>query len=246
MTINPDRRVYLSPEGWEHEVAPIMKFRLTYRGPILPSQPGNPSSDSPKQQSLSEHKMEIRKAFHRQLKRLWSVHPTLSNLQYCKNCGIENRHVSEHLGTGIEGHDLAFVKDYLANQFPLNEYRFAPIACRDFGVLCQVEILFLRHGDPSGTVRGGDLDNRVKTVIDALSKPTQVNQLSQKYANPEDGETPFFTVMEDDSLVSSLTVTSDTLLEEFEYPDANGRDAMLVIAIDIRPYMPTHFNLAFA
>ncbi len=223
-----------------------MKFRLTYRGVVKPSQPGNNNETDRQQVSLADHKMEIRKVFHRQLRKLWDTHPTLSNLQYCEDCGIKNQHVSEHLGTGLDEHSLAPVKDHLASKFSLDDYKFVPIACKDFNVLCQIDILFLRHGEPNGIVKGGDLDNRVKTVIDALSKPTQTNQLGCKYQTPVDGEDPFFTVMEDDSLVSSLTVTSDTLLEEFETPDQDGRDAMLVISVDIRPYMPTHFNLAFA
>ncbi len=222
-----------------------MKFRLTYRGPVKPSQDRKPDTCSEKQVTLAEHKMEIRTVFHRQLKKLWDNHPTLSNLQYCKFCEMNHNHVSKHFESGLDEHELVDVKDHLADKFKLGKYSFVPIACKDFSVLCQIEILFLRHGNPSGTLKGGDLDNRVKTVIDALSKPTQTNQLCGKYHTPADDECPFFTVMEDDFLVSSLTVTSDTLLEEFEKPDRDERDAMIVISVDIRPYMPTQFNLAF-
>jgi len=45
-----------------------MKFRLTYEGRLQgPSRSG----------SRVDHKHEIRKAFHPQLKRLWKTHPAL-------------------------------------------------------------------------------------------------------------------------------------------------------------------------
>jgi hypothetical protein len=186
--------------------------------------------------------MAIRRVFHRQLKALWEVHPTLSRLMYCQNCGIQNNHIAEHLGTGIDGHELAHVKDYISKRFKHNGFNFCPLACEEFSLSCTLDILFLRHGTPSGTISGGDLDNRVKTLIDALSKPSAMSAND----TPQEGEDPLFTLLQDDNQVSALTVQSDTLLEQFSDPDPHQRDAIVVIAVELRPYMPTHFNLAFA
>jgi hypothetical protein len=242
VTADPNRRVYLSPEGWEDKVSPIMKFRLTYRGVVRPSQPHGNGELSDKQQSLAEHKMQIRRVFHRQLAKLWREHPTLSGLMYCKGCGVQNKHIAAHLGTGIDGHDLAHISDYIAEKFPRSGFNFCPISCEEFALSCSLEILFLRQGVPYGTLIGGDLDNRIKTVIDALSIPTAL----PSGFTPTKDENVFYCLLDDDNQVSSLSVTSDTLLEEFDSPDEHGRDAMLVIGVELRPYMPTHFNLAFA
>ena len=70
MLVRPRSIVLLSgPEGSPQSEA-IMRFRLSYEGPLRPSQ-RDPIRDAA--DPLSSHKQDIRKVFHGQLKRLWTV-----------------------------------------------------------------------------------------------------------------------------------------------------------------------------
>lgn len=106
-------------------------------------------------------------------------------------------------------------------------------------------MLFLRRDIPGSALQSGDIDNRVKTLIDALRKPTNANELRGN-ENPKDGETPFFCLLEDDKLISHFAVETDTLLDEIQPGDEDKRKARVVITVEIRPYVPTFFNLAFS
>jgi hypothetical protein len=59
--------------------------------------------------------------------------------------------------------------------------------------------------------QGGDIDNRLKTLLDSLQVP-KLDQLASSDV-PRPDETPFFyCLVEDDNLITSLSVTTDRLL----------------------------------
>ena len=66
-----------------------------------------------------------------------------------------------------------------------------------------------------------------------------------KCTDPSDDEKPFFCLLEDDSLISNLSVETDTLLQPTGEA-YNANDARLVLTIKTRILMPTNFNSAFA
>ena len=71
-------------------------------------------------------------------------------------------------------------------------YNFVPLVTRDLELLCSIEILFLRFGDPGGVInRVGDLDNRLKTLFDALTMPRDAVQLGP-FLVPGMDENPYF------------------------------------------------------
>jgi hypothetical protein len=82
--------------------------------------------------------------------------------------------------------------------------------------------------EPPGRVlsQGGDIDNQLKTLLDALSMPRHVESLP-KGTIPSDDERPFFCLMEDDCLVSSLSVRTEQLLEPLA--DKGEVDAMIAV-----------------
>jgi hypothetical protein len=74
--------------------------------------------------------------------------------------------------------DPKYSIDALAILFSMFGYRFVPLVTLDLELLCNIEILFLRFGNPGGVInRVGDIDNRLKTLFDALSMPRDANQL---------------------------------------------------------------------
>jgi hypothetical protein len=138
------------------------------------------------------------------------------------------------------------LREYVAGLYHEYGYRFVPLVREDWSLLCSLEILFLRRDGPGdlGVISAGDIDNRVKTVIDALRRPRNQTELVKDDINPREGEDPFFVLLEDDKQVSRLVVEADTLLVPPE--SANPSGAQLVITVEIRPYYVTVFNLSFA
>ena len=90
--------------------------------------------------------------------------------------------------------------DLLADRFRAGDFRFVPFVTRELELLCSLDILWLRPDRPGAVIQSGDLDNRLKTLFDALKAPTDVGELGG--ATPQDGEVPFYTLLEDDRLVT--------------------------------------------
>ena len=105
-----------------------------------------------------------------------------------------------------------------------------------------LRILFLRRDIPGSLISAGDLDNRIKTLIDTLRRPLNANDLRGN-ETPAGDEDPFYCLLEDDKLVSHLEVETDTLLDA---PSGDMRQARLVITVELKPYDVTMLNLSFA
>lgn len=132
-----------------------------------------------------------------------------------------------------------------ANIYRENGYRFVPLVREEFSLFCSLDILFLRRDFPAGVVSAGDLDNRIKTLIDALRKPQNANELRGN-ETPADGEDPFFCLLEDDDLVTGLSVQTDMLLDPPKNDSSGQGDVKLVISVELKPHHVTMFNLSFA
>jgi len=109
-------------------------------------------------------------------------------------------------------------------------------------LLCAIHILFLRLDEPGAVLSSGDLDNRLKTIFDALRLPR--DKVEAGGYDPDEDEDPFFCLLEDDSLINHASVEADTLLQPTgEVLDRN--DSRLVITVKLTPYRVTMDNLAF-
>jgi hypothetical protein len=108
-------------------------------------------------------------------------------------------------------------------------------------LLCGLDVLFLRPDKPGG-LWAGDIDNRIKTLIDALRIPTANEMYVER--RPEQDEQPFFCLLEDDKLVTKLSIETDQLLE-FDGPNSNLNQVRLVVTVNIRPYQMHMGNLEF-
>lgn len=216
----PQRRIL----RWDSDLDPeesTMEFRLTYGGPLMGASRGN---------TRAEHKHSIRKVFHRQLKRYWDFHPYLSTA-----------HLS-HRRLGQVQPKIKLV-DHLAQQYERCGYNFVPLARHELTLVCAVQILFLRPAMPGEVIRSGDLDNRLKTIFDALRVPANRSELGG-YSAPEDDERPFYCLLDDDKTISHASIETDTLLEPTS-PDADDNDARLVISVRLRPFDVGWDNISF-
>jgi hypothetical protein len=99
----------------------------------------------------------------------------------------------------------------MASNFARCGFRFMPIIRESVGLYCKIHILFLRRDHPGNLViSGGDIDNRIKVLFDGLRMPQVCSELDG--AIPEPDEDPFFCLLQDDSLITEVQVTTDRLL----------------------------------
>ncbi len=117
---------------------------------------------------------------------------------------------------------------------------------RSYSLLVGLEVLFLRPDPPGGIIRSADIDNRLKTLFDALRMPSGASELGGY--DPAEGEDPFFVLLEDDSLLSHIAIETDTLLEPTESSGGEflANHARLVMTVSLKPYFQTVSNLHFA
>lgn len=219
-----------------------MRFRLIYEGELKSNQ-RDPIGNQ--HDRLAEHKQSIRKVFHRQLKHLWETNWFLSSCRvFPGDYGLDRLAGDEPLALDESGR-MPLV-DAVACKHRQDSYRFVPLVRKDWRLMCSLQILFLRHDPPGSVVHAGDLDNRIKTLVDALRRPEGASELRGNEI-PAEGEDPFFCLLEDDSLVSGLAVESDRLLEPPKgRKDEHRREVHVVVTADVRPIDVTNFNLSFA
>jgi hypothetical protein len=108
-----------------------------------------------------------------------------------------------------------------------------------YALHCGLEILFLRKEQPGKVYQGGDLDGRIKTIIDSLTMPQHSEQVTERTSTKAD---PVYCLMEDDSLVSGVHVESERLLTD----QSHAKDYVkLVIEVDVRVRQATIYNQSF-
>lgn len=200
-----------------------MEFRLTYEGLLFATQrdPVDQQADP-----RATHKRDLRKVFHTQLKRLWDVNPYLK-YGYPVTFDWQSNPTS-----GVtHGGNLA---DWLAPNYQRGAYQCVPLVRKELGLICSLKILFLRPDPPGSVLRSGDIDNRLKTLFDSLRLPSGVQEL-RGYDRPADDERPFYVLLEDDSLITHVSVETDVLLQPTSSRfDVN--DTRLIISVRLRPY----------
>ena len=155
--------------------------------------------------SRADEKRTIRKALHPQLRELWSQDQRLHFISL--NDHIHQDHIRVNHG----------------------EWSFIPLVCSYLGIVCSLNILFLRRESPGSLVRtGGDLDNRLKVLLDALRMPQTTQEIGS--APPAADETPLYCLLEDDALITELKVTTDRLLVPC-LPPQRAADVKLIIHV---------------
>ncbi len=116
--------------------------------------------------------------------------------------------------------------------------RFLPLISRPHVLECRLDVGMLRREAPGAIIRdGGDLDNRLKTLFDALRMPLEASEVPAGC-----GRDDVFCLLEDDSLISHVSVTADRLLEPPE-PGHENADVDLRIRVEVRSTEPIWGNL---
>ena len=227
---------YYEPEESEWK----MEFRLVYKG-RLPAEKCEDRSITGTPIGRAKDKHWLRKQFHPQLRELWNRHPDLLEQSRRRFKVITTpSHQISYPGPNVEQIIVAYPNDknaktwleHLAdNHVRCNGNRFVPLVREEGGFTCALEILFLRRDEPGGVITsGGDIDNRIKVLFDGLTMPAEVKQLGG-YPIEAD-EDPFFCLLENDKLVTGVSVTTDRLLVPLE-SEEHINDVELIIHVTV-------------
>ena len=162
----------------------------------------------PSPKANAAHKHHIRQHFHLQMKKLWKDED--SPLRYYSR------------------------KPDRAEAFrQVGLFQFAPLVSRQNNLLAELDITLLRPEAPGGIVQhGGDIDNRLKTLFDAMAVPSQQQALPPD-AKPDEEERPFFCVLDDDRLITKLAIHTERLWEVVALP---YEVELMVLVQPIRKY----------
>jgi hypothetical protein len=199
-----------------------MQFHLVYAGNLLKS-------------GRSGHvweKHQVRRYLHPQLKKLWETNPLLSFY-------AEPSHFDRHGRNVVVEHHKQTQVENIAKHFE----GYVPLVMADFGMVCELEILFLRAEPPGNVLQrggcgGGDLDNRMKVLFDGLCMPErgQVKLRTEDTPDPS----PMYVLVEDDSLITSLKVTADRFLAAASDADpSDPAEACVIVSVKVKVADPT-------
>lgn len=201
-----------------------MDLVLYYRGPL------HANGDA-------TEKHRIREYFHRQLKTLWAIPPFARDYAFAADPNPSDP------GAGASFPEKAEI--LRMGQFPsliktVGGNHFLPLVSQRLCAVAEVDLTLLRP-EPAGHIvaRGGDIDNRIKTLLDSLKIP-DANQ-----ARPEilgSLEQPFHCLLEDDNLITRLSVRTEHLLE----PVASQSEVILILHVKTRRTLETIHNYLIA
>lgn len=202
-----------------------MHCRLIVRGALPPDKRGT-----------TDVKHRIRRELHPQLRNFWQQHPALRDHFNSPSSDMLRLKAlaARKLRPGGQSPDVPPAQSRLeeiATEFTRWGYRFAPLVREAAHMACSLDILILRRDEPHRVFSGmGDLDNRVKVLLDGLRMPRQSGELDEQ--QPSADEDPFFCLLEDDKLIYDFTVTTDRLLVPPE-PNEAHRDVVAVIGVKV-------------
>ena len=206
----------------------IMKFTLTYDGDLR-------ANGKPRQ------KWEIRKHLRPQIEELWRITPVLQVLNRFPWASLSQGFYEVEVHHSVLGQ--ARQKPAYGEWIPLcdeitrGNRRFFPLIRNSLGLRCTLKIIFLRKEEPGGVYQGGDMDNRLKTLFDALSIPNP-DQIIDDLTMDD----PIYCLLEDDSLISGISIETHRLLSA---PASSQHQVRLIIEVDIKVVQPRSYNHRF-
>ena len=207
-----------------------MQFTLHYRGDLRASRSGRGGS-------RLDDKWKIRRQIHPQLKGLWEHHQVLNSIQpdtIIPGDGGSFMTFNVHHSQPEPPSDLGPNTIDLIAPITVAGKSFVPLVRESMALVCDLDILFLRKGEPGKLIsQGGDIDNRIKTLLDGLRMPTNAAEIGRRPVNR-----PMYCLLEDDSLITGLNVQTDRLLD-YKATSVHAVQLIIkvkVIVIHVRPY----------
>jgi hypothetical protein len=122
-----------------------------------------------------------------------------------------------------------------------NNVLFAPLVTQKNHLACELSIALLRQQPPGQLLgEGGDIDNRLKTLLDALRMPSKL-EAQQAHIDTRPDDDPIHCLLQDDSLVTKVSVETDRLLR----PADDRFDLVAIIQVRVLVTTATMANIGF-
>jgi hypothetical protein len=196
-----------------------MKFHLSFEGSL-------PSSGSSDPQKPRPAKLKaiwaIREVVNLQLLHLVKTHPAFSGRSSASRVLVHE----------------------LIPPIVVDGYRFFAIARARLSVKCSLKIdLLVNHAPGSIVTKKGDLDNRLKTLLDGLRIPTSQQEIRTFTSQKMLEENDYICLLEDDVLITALQIE---MVRNFAVlPDLGEDHVKANIAVTIEPSESSVLNEAF-
>jgi hypothetical protein len=213
-----------------------MRFTLTYDGPLRSKTRAKPADKS-----------AMRAALHPQLERLWQTSPVLQTVLANRTypMGSTSFRLEKHHSEGLTAQPrttaiggLATNNMDLCQPVQVGKALFIPLVRESLSLKCALSVLVLRPVPPGGVLDSGDIDNRLKTLFDALSMPDE----QQEKSCPTVTEGPTYTLLQNDRDVVSLEIETKQLLT---HPDSETEFVRLIIDVETRIMHARTYNQPF-
>ncbi|MDR2412798.1 MAG: hypothetical protein LBD50_01130 [Rickettsiales bacterium] len=169
----------------------------------------------------AQHIADIRMQFHPQLKKLLEHSPWDNLTKYMMPGATKSPIITKHIG-GID---------------------YNPIITPSLKLIAELDIQML-HPEIVGVARS-DIDNRVKTILDGLRCPQNNHEIGE---NTPRNMGPICTLLDDDHLVTKLSVNTSHLLSTHMFPEDRGRindPIFMMIDVNVRVAEGNLENLPF-
>ncbi|MEU3457641.1 hypothetical protein ABZ671_29160 [Micromonospora sp. NPDC006766] len=135
-----------------------------------------------------------------------------------------------NLRTAFHSQILAQVRSRLAEKTvkavtsTIGGHAFVSVVHQNLRTAVELDVLLLT---PQERRQVGDTDNRLKTLIDGLTRPANLEQM-RDYVPPDDGG-PLYCLMDNDALVNRLSVDS----RRWFVPNVTDTDALVLVTASI-------------
>lgn len=193
-----------------------MRFPLSYDGPL----PSTGNSSSRRRIAKLPHIWAIRNQVHDQIDRVYNTHPALNAVNTSQS-------------------RAAIV--LLNNPLLVDGHKFFPIARTELHLRCELDVeLHVNHDLASIVSNAGDLDNRIKTLLDALRMPATAQEV-QGYMPPT--ITEYCCLLEDDILISALRI--ETFRNTAPPPGAGLDHVRINMKVRLEPLYDAFINEPF-
>lgn len=216
-----------------------MDFTLRYFGGL------------PAHKKCAPEKNAIRTKLHYQLRNLCEAQPLLSGVldSHIKTARLVGRTMNvDHLRKSQRPGDAPVLGPNLFFKVVIGKYHFIPLVTRPHELTCELEIRWGRRERAGSLVHdGGDLDNRLKNLLDALRMPHNDDEI--KGLQKSFGDESMVCLLEDDSLITKISIETYRIWEPMGLLAlADGRketDVQIDLHVTVKSSHPMWANLGF-
>jgi hypothetical protein len=167
----------------------------------------------PHRRGIAKEKMAIREQIHPQLTELWTHEPLSNVFPQLVGPGVA------HIGT-FGGHT------------------FSAVVHDAHRLRAELDILMLHAAPPGQIIVGADVDNRLKTLFDALCWPHQPDQIPDGWT-PTPSQQPLHCLLQDDRYITRVSIETDRWLGA----TPRLKDVRLFIRVRVWTAQPTNLAL---